>query len=100
MDLLKSIFYESFSLKEPTLCDVKKSFSTPFFLLSISFFDVCFSLFSSSSFVQVSMKMHEEMEKMKKQLEEAEKDKKKLTEQCNDKPIRPGGKYSVRRKEF
>lgn len=43
---------------------------------------------------EVSMKMHEEMEKMKKQLEEAEKDKKKLTEQCNDKPIRPGGKYS------
>lgn len=44
--------------------------------------------------------MHEEMEKMKKQLEEAEKDKKKLTEQCNDKPIRPGGKYSVRVKRF
>ncbi|XP_047478471.1 trichohyalin-like [Penaeus chinensis] len=43
---------------------------------------------------EVSMKMHEEMEKMKRQLEEAEKDKKKLTEQCNDKPIRPGGKYS------
>lgn len=39
--------------------------------------------------------MHEEMQKMKEQLESAEKDKKKLSEKFLDKPIRPGGKFSV-----
>lgn len=39
--------------------------------------------------------MHEEMQKMKEQLESAEKDKKKLSEKFLDKPVRPGGKYSV-----
>ncbi|XP_066971728.1 early endosome antigen 1 isoform X16 [Macrobrachium rosenbergii] len=43
---------------------------------------------------EVSMKMHDEMEKMKKQLEEAEQDKKILTEKFKDQPIKPGGKYS------
>ncbi|XP_064088182.1 trichohyalin-like [Macrobrachium nipponense] len=43
---------------------------------------------------EVSMKMHDEMEKMKQQLEEAEKDKKMLTEKFKDQPIKPGGKYS------
>ncbi|XP_069193897.1 trichohyalin isoform X8 [Procambarus clarkii] len=42
----------------------------------------------------VSVKMHEEMEKMKQQLESAEQDKKKLSERVQEKPVRPGGKYS------
>ncbi|KAK8745425.1 hypothetical protein OTU49_000183 [Cherax quadricarinatus] len=42
----------------------------------------------------VSVKMHEEMEKMRQQLESAEQDKKKLTEKVQDKPVKPGGKYS------
>ncbi|XP_071538897.1 uncharacterized protein [Panulirus ornatus] len=43
---------------------------------------------------EVSMKMHEEMEKMKTQLESAEQDKKKLSEKVLEKPVKPGGKYS------
>lgn len=43
---------------------------------------------------EVSVKMHEEMQKMKDQLESAEKDKKKLSEKFLDKPVRPGGKLS------
>ncbi|XP_063870334.1 trichohyalin-like isoform X4 [Scylla paramamosain] len=43
---------------------------------------------------EVSVKMHEEMQKMKEQLESAERDKKKLSEKFMDKPVRPGGKLS------
>ncbi|XP_076031421.1 uncharacterized protein LOC143019563 isoform X3 [Oratosquilla oratoria] len=42
---------------------------------------------------EISVKMNEDMEKMKSQLEEAEVDKKKLTEKVNEKP-KPGAKYS------
>lgn len=46
--------------------------------------------------MQVSLKMHEEMEKTKKELEIAEVDKKKLKEKVADGPSKgTGTRYSV-----